>query len=46
MLLCLLVYPLAQYRLRTRLTQTEQTIAYQVHKPSARPTLRSRLSLI
>ncbi len=37
MVLCLLVYRLAEYRLRTRLAETEQTIPDQVHKPTARP---------
>jgi transposase len=40
MVLCLLVYRLAEYRLRTRLAETEQTIPDQVHKPTARPTMR------
>ena len=40
MVLCLLVYRLAEYRLRTRLAQTEQTIPDQVGKPTARPTMR------
>jgi transposase len=40
MVLCLLVYRLAEYRLRARLTETEQTIPDQVHKPTARPTMR------
>jgi len=40
MVLCLLVYRLAEYRLRTRLAQTEQTIPDQVQKPTARPTMR------
>ncbi len=40
MVLCLLVYRLAEYRLRTRLAQTEQTIPNQVGKPTARPTMR------
>jgi transposase len=40
MVLCLLVYRLAEFRLRTRLAETEQTIPDQVHKPTARPTMR------
>jgi transposase len=40
MVLCLLVYRLAESRLRTRLAETEQTIPDQVHKPTARPTMR------
>ncbi len=37
---CLLVYRLAEYRLRARLAETEQTIPDQVQKPTARPTMR------
>ena len=40
MVLCLLVYRLAEYRLRARLAETEQTIPDQVGKPTARPTMR------
>jgi transposase len=40
MVLCLLVYRLAEFRLRTRLAETEQTLPDQVHKPTARPTMR------
>jgi transposase len=40
MVLCLLVYRLAEVRLRVRLAETEQTIPDQVHKPTARPTMR------
>ena len=40
MVLCLLVYRLAEYRLRARLATTEQTIPDQVGKPTARPTMR------
>ena len=40
MVLCLLVYRLAEYRLRARLAATEQTIPDQVQKPTARPTMR------
>ena len=40
MVLCLLVYRLAEFRLRTRLAETKQTLPDQVHKPTARPTMR------
>ncbi len=40
MVLCLLIYRLAEFRLRSRLTETQQTIPDQVHKPTARPTMR------
>jgi transposase len=40
MVLCLLVYRLAECRLRTRLAETQHTIPDQVHKPTARPTMR------
>ena len=40
MMLYLLVYRLAEYRLRARLVATEQTIPDQVHKPTARLTMR------
>jgi len=40
MVLCLLVYRLAEFRLRSRLAQTEQSIPDQIHKPTARPTMR------
>jgi transposase len=40
MVLCLLVYRLAECRLRARLAETQQTIPDQVHKPTARPTMR------
>src|SRR5260370_34282109 len=40
MVLCLLVYRLAEVRLRSRLVQTQQTIPDQVHKPTAHPTMR------
>ena len=40
MVLCLLVYRLAEYRLRARLTETKQTIPDQVHNPTAHPTMR------
>jgi hypothetical protein len=34
------VYRLAEYRLRARLAETEQTTPDQVHQPTARPTMR------
>lgn len=40
MVLCLLVYRLAEFRLRARLAETQQTLPDQVHKPTARPTMR------
>ncbi len=40
MVLCLLIYRLAEFRLRARLTETQQTIPDYVHKPIARPTMR------
>ena len=40
MVLCLLVYRLAEVRLRSRLVETQQTIPDQVHKPTERPTMR------
>ncbi len=40
MVLCLLVYRLAEFRLRARLAESQQTIPDQVHKPTARPTMR------
>jgi transposase len=40
MVLCLLVYRLAEYRLRAQLAETAQTIPDQVGKPTARPTMR------
>ncbi len=40
MTLCLLVYQLAEGRLRHRLAQTGQTVPDQKGKPTARPTLR------
>ncbi len=40
MVLCLLVYRLAEFQLRSRLAQTQQTIPDQVQKPTARPTMR------
>ena len=40
MVLCLLVYRLAEFRLRARLAETAQTIPDQIQKPTARPTMR------
>lgn len=40
MVLCLLVYRLAEHRLRTQLAATDQTIPSQVNKPTDRPTMR------
>jgi transposase len=40
MVLCLLVYRLAEYRLRDQLAATGQTIPSQVNKPTDRPTMR------
>jgi transposase len=40
MVLCLLVYRLAEYRLRTRLSETGQRLPNQLKKPTATPTMR------
>lgn len=40
MVLCLLVYKLAERRIRQRLEETGQTVPDQVRKPTARPTMR------
>jgi transposase len=40
MVLCLLIYRLAEHRLREALAQSGQTIPNQVNKPTARPTMR------
>jgi transposase len=40
MVLCLLVYRLAEHRLREQLAVTGQTIPSQVNKPTDRPTMR------
>lgn len=40
MVLCLLVYRLAEVRLRSQLAETQQTIPNQLHQPTARPTMR------
>jgi transposase len=40
MVVCLLVYRLAEHQLRRRLAQTGESIPNQVNKPTARPTMR------
>lgn len=40
MVLCLLVYRLAEHLLRTQLAATQQTVPNQVNKPTNRPTMR------
>jgi hypothetical protein len=40
MVLCLLVYRLAEHRLREQLAATGQAVPSQVKKPTARPTMR------
>jgi hypothetical protein len=40
MVLCLLVYRLAEHRLREQLAATSQTIPSQVNQPTDRPTMR------
>ena len=40
MVLCLLIYRLAEFRLRSRQAETQQTIPDQVHKPTDHPTMR------
>ena len=40
MVLCLLVYRLAEQLLRRQLSTTEQTIPNQINKPTNRPTMR------
>jgi transposase len=40
MVLCLLIYRLAEHRLRTHLTETEQTLPDQLNRPTDRPTMR------
>lgn len=39
MVLCLLVYRLAEHRLRSQLLETQQTVSNQVNKPTDRPTM-------
>ncbi len=40
MVLCLLIYRLAEHRLRQRLQQSKQTIPNQRNSPTAKPTMR------
>jgi transposase len=40
MVLCLLVYRLAEVRVRQRLVAAEQTVLDQVRRPTTRPTMR------
>jgi transposase len=40
MVLCLLVYRLAEMRVRQRLATTDQTVPDQLRRPTARPTMR------
>lgn len=40
MVLCLLVYRLAEHLLRSQLAQTEQTVPNQLNQPTKRPTMR------
>lgn len=40
MVLCLLVYRLAEHRLREQLTATGQTVPNQLKQPTDRPTTR------
>ena len=40
MVLCLLVYRLAEHLLRSRLVATQQSVPNQVNKPTKRPTMR------
>jgi transposase len=40
MVLCLLVYRLAEHRLRSQLVATQQTLPNQVNKPTNCPTMR------
>ncbi len=40
MVLCLLVYRLAEHRIRQRLAETQATVPDQLKKPTQRPTLR------
>jgi transposase len=40
MVCCLLLYRLAEYRIRERLVQRDETVPNQVGKPTQRPTLR------
>jgi transposase len=40
MVLCLLVYRLAEVRVRQRLAATQETVPDQLRRPTARPTMR------
>ena len=40
MVLCLLVYRLAEHRVRIQLASQKQTIPNQINKPTAHPTMR------
>jgi hypothetical protein len=40
MVLCLLVYRLAEWRLRQQLAATDQTVPNQLKQPTNRPTMR------
>jgi len=40
MTLCLLIYKLAEYRIRQQLAATQQSVPDQVRKPTQRPTMR------
>ena len=40
MVLCLLVYRLAEVRVRQRLAATQQTVPDQLRRPTTRPTMR------
>jgi len=40
MVLCLLIYRLAEWRLRQALAHTEQTVPNQLRQPTSRPTMR------
>ena len=40
MVLCLLVYRLAEHLLRRQLASTSQTVPSQINKPTDRPTMR------
>jgi len=40
MVLCLLVYRFAEYRLRSQLAQTGQTLPNQINRPTSTPTMR------
>jgi transposase len=40
MVVCLLIYRFAEYRLRARLAETGQTLPNQINKPTSTPTMR------